>query len=436
MQALTIAVAGAGIIGRRHVELVDESPLCTLAAIVDPAPAAAAVARTAGVPLYASLRELFAAQRPDGVIVATPNPLHVENALACVDAGVAALVEKPLADNVADGERLAAAIERANARVLVGHHRAHSPILAKAREIIREGTLGALVAVTGSAMFYKPAGYFDEAPWRRQPGGGPILINLIHEIGNLRSLAGEIVAVQAFASRATRGFPVEDTVAINLRFANGALGNFMLSDTAASARSWEQTSRENKAYATYPDEDCYVVAGTRGSLAVPTMRLKVYDARRGPVVVEAVPDGGRGRRALGPAGAPARAFLRGDPRRREASGQRARRAAESAGHRGDRRGGPHREGNIHRNATRLHEVRTRPERTRSRPGRRPRAKEHSRPCACARKSGSSARVLPGCCSPICCIARGSSRSCSRTATATTSSIACGPASSSRAPSTC
>ena len=277
MKALTIAVAGAGIIGRRHVELIAESPLCTLAALVDPAPAAAAVARTAGVPLYASLAELFAAQRPDGVIVATPNPLHVENALACVDAGVAALVEKPLADNVADGERLAAAIERANARVLVGHHRAHSPILAKAREIIREGTLGALVAVTGSAMFYKPAGYYDEAPWRSQPGGGPILINLIHEIGNLRSLAGEIVAVQAFASSATRGFPVEDTVAINLRFASGALGNFMLSDTAASARSWEQTSQENRAYAAYPDEDCYVVVGTRGSLAVPTMRLKVYE---------------------------------------------------------------------------------------------------------------------------------------------------------------
>jgi len=99
---------------------------------------------------------------------------------------------------------------------------------------------------------------------------------MIHEVHNLRMLCGEIVAVQAMASHAVRGFPVEDTVAISLSFASGALGTFMLSDTAASARSWEQTSQENKAYPSYDDEDCYVISGTNGSLSVPTMRLKTY----------------------------------------------------------------------------------------------------------------------------------------------------------------
>ncbi|KAF1021972.1 MAG: putative oxidoreductase YjhC [Paracidovorax wautersii] len=277
-----LAVAGAGLIGRRHIELVQASDAVHLQAIVDPSPDARAVADAAGVALYPDLAQLFTAEAVDGVILATPNALHVEQALQCIEHGVVALIEKPVAHTLEAGERLLQAATAAQARLLVGHHRAHSPILARAREVIAQGTLGRIVAVSGSATFYKPTDYFESAPWRRQPGGGPILINLIHEIGNLRALCGEITAVQAMASNATRGFAVEDTAAILLRFAGGALGTFVLSDTAASARSWEQTSQENASYPSYADEDCYVIAGTHGSLAVPTMRLKTYasdDAR-------------------------------------------------------------------------------------------------------------------------------------------------------------
>lgn len=247
-----------------------------LSAVVDPSPAAKAHADAAGVPLHASLAELFAKDKPDGVVLATPNQLHVAHALECIAAGVPMLLEKPIAPTVAEAEGLVRAVDESGARVLIGHHRAHSPIMAKARQVIASGVLGRLVAVTGTAMFLKPDHYFVDAPWRRQPGAGPILLNMIHEVHNLRILAGDIVAVQAFTSHATRGFPVEDTVAICLRFASGVLGSFLLSDTAASAKSWEQTSQENKAYPSYDDEDCYTIAGTNGSLSIPTMRIKTY----------------------------------------------------------------------------------------------------------------------------------------------------------------
>jgi predicted dehydrogenase len=229
------------------------------------------------VPHHASLASLLAGSRPDAVIISTPNALHVANALECIAAGVPALIEKPVAHTMDEGQRLLAAAAGAGVPLLVGHHRTHSALLRRACEIVQSGALGPLVAVIGSALFYKPDSYFDDAPWRREAGGGPVLINLIHEISNLRLLCGEIVAVQALASAATRHHTVEDTVAIGLRFANGALGTFMLSDAAASGRSWEQTSQENQAYATYPDEDCYTLAGTRGSLAIPTMRMKLHD---------------------------------------------------------------------------------------------------------------------------------------------------------------
>ncbi|MDR0440522.1 MAG: Gfo/Idh/MocA family oxidoreductase, partial [Candidatus Accumulibacter sp.] len=285
MKKVRIAVAGAGLIGYRHIEEIQKNPECELASIVDPHPPAriaglganAGLAAMAGAPLYASLGEMLARDKPDGVILATPNRLHAEQAIECIAAGVTLFVEKPIAHTLAEGRRVCEAAEKAGVKVLVGHHRRHSPILHKAVEVVDSGRLGKIVGVTGSAVFYKPDDYYDgQNAWRREAGGGPILLNLIHEIGNLRAMVGEIVAVQSFTSNAMRGFAVEDTAAINFCFANGALGSFLLSDAAASPRSWEQTSQENKQYSTYPEEDCYTLIGNRGSLAVPTMRLKYY----------------------------------------------------------------------------------------------------------------------------------------------------------------
>jgi predicted dehydrogenase len=275
--AVRLAVVGAGLIGVRHAEEVVACPGTELAAVVDPGPAGALAARRFGVPLHASLAALLVVGPPDGVVLATPNRLHVDGGLECVAAGVPVLVEKPIGDTVAGATRLVEAAEAAGVPVLTGHHRTHSPILATAREIVAGGALGRIVAIVGTALLCKPDDYFGAGDgWRREAGGGPILINLIHEVNALQQLVGDVVRVQATTSHAVRGFPVEDTAAIVFTFACGALGTFLLSDTAASPRSWELTSGENAAYPTHPDEDCYHLVGTTGSLSMPTMRLSVY----------------------------------------------------------------------------------------------------------------------------------------------------------------
>lgn len=276
---LQIAVAGAGLIGRRHIEIIQANPRTALCAIVDPTPAASALAAELGVAHFASLEDLFEGIRPDGVVLATPNHLHVPGALACVAHGVPAIVEKPVADSLEAGQRLVDALEEKPVTMLVGHHRRHSSTLQQARRAIQSGELGRVVTVMGSAQFYKPDSYFEQGAWRKAPGGGPILINLIHEMDNLRYLCGEVRSVHAIASSAVRGFAVEDSAAMTLVFENGTLGTFTLSDTVASPRSWEQTSGENTAYPSYPSEDCYFIAGTHGSLAVPTLRTWSYDQR-------------------------------------------------------------------------------------------------------------------------------------------------------------
>ncbi len=142
MEKVRMAVAGAGIIGRRHIEEIQKSEGATLSAIIDPSPKAIEVGEREDVPLYRSLHECFALHRPDGVVLATPNQMHVDQGLQCIAAGIPAPIEKPISHTLEEGARLVQAAERACVKLLVGRHRRHSPILHKAVEFARSGILG------------------------------------------------------------------------------------------------------------------------------------------------------------------------------------------------------------------------------------------------------------------------------------------------------
>ena len=280
MPQMRIGLVGAGVIGRTHAATIAANQDCTLAAIADPSEAGRALAGELGAAWYPDLPAMLDGETVHGVIVATPNDLHLPNALAAMARGIAVLVEKPVTTTVAQGEALAAASLSYGVPVLVGHHRRHNPIVSTAKRIVAEGALGELATASVLYAHAKPPEYFTLA-WRREPGGGgPVLINLIHEIDLVRFLCGEIASVQAITSSARRGFAVEDCAAVALRLESGALVTISLSDCAASPWSWDLAVQESPSYPPQPvPVQTHFLCGTKASLALPTLDFWSYDGR-------------------------------------------------------------------------------------------------------------------------------------------------------------
>jgi predicted dehydrogenase len=271
---LRIGVVGAGFMGRQHMDFIRAAPGAALAAIADPV-----APRAPGLecPTYEDAAGMLGAEQLDAVIIANPTPLHVETAVECLEAGVAVLLEKPVAMDYTESRRLVDTVARLDGRLLVGHHRRHHPAVARARAAIHDGELGQIVAVSGLWSARKDDGYFTDTPWHRRLGAGVTLINAVHDLDLLRHLCGEVTEIQAMQSSHARGLEVEDTVSVNLRFESGAVGSVLASDAGVSPWGWDQATEETLAFPFLPDGVAYRIVGTRAALSVPNLAKYGYD---------------------------------------------------------------------------------------------------------------------------------------------------------------
>ncbi|MBO9401810.1 Gfo/Idh/MocA family oxidoreductase [Shimia sp. R9_3] len=267
-----IAVVGVGLVGRRHVDAIQSLQNVSLTAVVDQTPEGETYAAKIGAPYFSDLSQMLQTVSPNGVILATPTPLHIEQGLTCVAYGCPLLVEKPIAVDAASALKLVHAAEVSDVPLLVGHHRRHNPLIAAAKQAIDANKIGEIRGIQGSCWFYKPDGYFDVAPWRKKKGAGPISVNLVHDIDLMRYLAGEIIQVHAYAQPSLRGFDNEDVAAAVMTFQNGAIATISVSDSIVSPWSWELTSGEYPIYPT-TQESSYLIGGSHGSISIPDLRL-------------------------------------------------------------------------------------------------------------------------------------------------------------------
>lgn len=275
---LKLIVCGLGLIGPRHAEQIKLNPETELIAFVDPSPKAQKVADSFEVPLFPNLEALLSAGlKPDAAYVCTPNTLHVPVATELANKGINILVEKPVSTKVEDAIQLKELVERKGVKLLVGHHRRFNPYILATKKHLDK--LGAIIAVDGVWALKKNDTYFQQVYWRnvKSLGGGPILINLVHDLDLLQYLMGPIKRVYAEELSRNRtsanvADPVDEGAVLTLSFESGAKGTFIVSDNVISPFNFEMGTGENPIIPKVgnpTDGVFYRIFGTKGTLTVP-----------------------------------------------------------------------------------------------------------------------------------------------------------------------
>ncbi len=226
-----VVVLGLGGIGRAHIKGVLNTPSCKLYAICDTSQEAIDLAKKdyPDVPAVKDYKELLADENVDLVIVATPDFVHAEQAVAALQVGKHVLCEKPLAMGMDDVDKIVSAVEAASSKFMIGQVCRYAPGFRKAKELVDEGKIGKLFFVESEYAhnYGRARGVGD---WRVNPLRDPMVGGGCHAVDLLRWVAGEMKSVSALSNHfCLTDWPVNDCTISIFQFENGVIGKVMAS---------------------------------------------------------------------------------------------------------------------------------------------------------------------------------------------------------------
>ncbi|MEP7075703.1 MAG: Gfo/Idh/MocA family oxidoreductase [Acidobacteriota bacterium] len=254
---------GAGDIARKRVApALRDLPNCELVSISrSRSDLAETFAKEFGArKWFADWLELIADDEIDAVYLATPVYLHAEQTIAAAEAGKHILCEKPMALNAAECDRMIAASRANNVKLGVAYYRRFYPVIARMKEIIDAGEIGAVSVAQANAFEF-----FDPTPdnsrnWlleKDKSGGGPMMDFGCHRIEVFINLFGRVRTVKSLVSNHIFHREVEDTASATFDFENGTCASLTVTHAAKES------------------EDTLDIYGTAGSIHIPVLNAGV-----------------------------------------------------------------------------------------------------------------------------------------------------------------
>ncbi|MBK8683445.1 MAG: Gfo/Idh/MocA family oxidoreductase [Bacteroidetes bacterium] len=225
----TFALIGLGHIGKRHAEMIVRQDNAELVAIADIKDKSALSLDEFDVPFFNSLDAMLQSGIPIDVInIATPNGLHAQMALQCLEAGKHIVIEKPMALTKHEAEEVMHKALEMNRYVFAVMQNRYSPPSRWIKDIVSNGILGKIYMVQVNCYWNRDDRYYKKGNWHgtKDLDGGTLFTQFSHFIDIMYWLFGDIKNIQAkFADHNHAELTdFEDSGFISFDFIKGGMG--------------------------------------------------------------------------------------------------------------------------------------------------------------------------------------------------------------------
>lgn len=236
-------VIGYGHIGKRHAEILNNYPQSSVVAIVD-LNINHLIFNDHEIPFFSSIEALIESNIAfDAAIIATPNGLHAEHAITCLNLGKHVVIEKPIATTTFDAQRIYDAALINNKKVFVVFQNRYSPISLWLKDVLAAKRLGKIFMIQLNCFWNRDHSYYKDS-WHGtiDMDGGTLFTQFSHYIDALYWLFGDIRGVQSefFNFNKKNEIEFEDSGVVTFDLNGGGKGSFSFS-TAVYGKNLESS---------------------------------------------------------------------------------------------------------------------------------------------------------------------------------------------------